>query len=486
MKRDWLLAPLLGALAVFGFAPFHLWPLPFLSLGLLFLLWRRSGGPWRSALLGFVWGLGFFLTGVSWVYVSLHDVGGMPLPLAALATFLFCAYLSLYPALAAYLARRWQSGAPVADAALAAGVWTLADWLRGWVLTGFPWLATGYSQVPAGPLAGFAPLVGVYGVGLLLAFAAGLAAYGGRRKLPLGLAAAVLAAGFGLRGLAWTEPVGEPVAVSLVQGNIPQSIKWEPGHLQQSIDAYSRLVAAHPAQLTVLPETAIPLIFDRIPREVLLALARHGDVLVGTAVRTKEGGYTNGALLVSPQLAVQAYAKVHLVPFGEYIPPGFSWFFDLVRIPMSDFTAGPPYQRPLEVAGQKLMPNICYEDLFGEEILRALPEATLLVNMSNTAWFGDSLAQPQHLQISQMRALETGRPMLRATNTGMTAAIRPDGRVTAVLPAFSAGALQVEVKGYTGRTPFSQVGNRLAVLLALLALLPSWRRRRRAREDGSL
>jgi len=425
MRLAWAAAPLLGAATALGFAPFGQHLLPFLTLALLFLLWRRAPGPLAVAGLGFAWGLGFFLAGVSWVYVSLHDVGGMAAPLAAIATLLFCAYLALYPALAGYLFGRWRSGTALRDAALAAGAWALADWLRGWVLTGFPWLAIGYSQVPDGLLAGFSPLLGVYGVGLLLAFGAGLLAFAGRRLLPLGLAAALAAAGVGLRGLGWTDPVGEPLSVSLVQGNIPQSIKWEPDRVFVSIDAYTRLVADHPARLTVLPETAIPLIFDRIPREALQGL-----------------------------------------------------------IPMSDFTAGPPGQPPLEVADQKLMPNICYEDLFGAEILRALPAATVLVNLSNTAWFGDSLAQPQHLQISQARALETGRPMLRATNTGMTASVLPNGRVAAVLPAFTAGALRVDVQGHTGRTPYAQVGDRLAVVLALLACLPAARRSRRG--AGSL
>jgi apolipoprotein N-acyltransferase len=187
----------------------------------------------------------------------------------------------------------------------------------------------------------------------------------------------------------------------------------------------------------------------------------------------------NGAVAVSqaPTFSVQTYAKRHLVPFGEYIPPGFDWFFQLVQIPMSDFSAGPRDQPPLAIAGQQIAPNICYEDLFGEEIIRALPQATLLVNLSNTAWFGDSLAQPQHLQIARLRAMETGRTMLRATNTGITAAIAPDGRVLGRLPAFTAGALRIEAQGFSGLTPYARWGNALALLLAALALLPGWLRR---------
>lgn len=474
-----LAALLLGAVAALGFAPFDIFPLPLLSLALLFWFWRHADSVGRAAALGFTWGLGCFLTGVSWVYVSLHDVGGMAAPLAAVATLLFCGLLALFPALAGLLFGYWRSGQDSRDAALAAGAWALAEWLRGWVLTGFPWLAIGYSQTPPSPLAGFAPLLGVYGLGLLAGLLAALVALGWRKPAHWAIVATLLAAGAGLRGVAWTEPVGEPLTVSLLQGNIPQSIKWDPERLPLSMETYTRLAAEHPARLTVLPETAMPLLFERIPREILKRLTAHGDVLLGSAVRTGVDGYTNGAVAVTPELTVQAYSKVHLVPFGEYIPPGFDWFFRLVDIPMSDFTAGAPAQQPLRIAGQKVMPNICYEDLFGEAIRTALPQAGLLINLSNTAWFGKSLAQPQHLQIARLRALETGRPILRATNTGMTAAIAADGEVTAVLPAFVTDALTVDVLGYAGLTPYARTGDTLAVLLALLACLPALRAGRR-------
>ncbi len=425
-------ALLLGAATVLGFAPFGLYPLPLLTLALL-------------------------------------------------ATVLFCAVLALFPALAGYVFRRWLGGGVGPQALLAAGAWTLVEWLRSWVFTGFPWLAIGYSQGPPSPLATYAPIIGVFGVGFLAAFCAALLAFGWKRFWPAVIVVAVVGGGFGLRGFGWTEPVGGPITVALLQGNIPQSLKWKPENLTLSIDTYTRLAARHPAQLTVLPETAMPLMFDEISRDVLRALTSHGDALLGVAVRTQENGhadgYVNAAVALTPDLQVHAYAKRHLVPFGEYVPPGFDWFFRLVDIPMSDFTAGPSRQKPLDLAGQKVMPNICYEDVFGGEILRGLPQATLLINISNTAWFGDSLAQPQHLQIAQMRALETGRPMLRATNTGMTAAVAPDGTVSAVLPPFTVGALTVSVRGYQGTTPFAQAGNSPAILLAFLACLPARRRR---------
>lgn len=483
MMRGLLAALALGAATALGFAPFSLFPVPFLTLALLLRLWAGAPSAWRAAALGLAWGLGFFLAGVSWVYVSLHDFGGMPAPLAALATLMFCAYLALFPALAGGLFRRWHGGQANhrgRDALLAASVWTLAEWLRGSLFTGFPWLALGYSQAPPSPLAGFAPLIGSLGLGFLVVFAAALLASGWRRAASLATVLGLLVLGFALGGAGWTEPVGEPLKVSLFQGNIPQDLKWNPERLPLSLETYQKLALAAPAPLVVLPETAIPLFFDDIPRDLLRTLTTNGEALMGVAVRTREGGYTNGAVAIGRDLSVQAYSKRHLVPFGEFIPPGFGWFFSLVRIPMSDFTPGPPLQKPLLIAGQKVAPSICYEDLFGEEVLAFLPEATLLVNLSNTAWFGDSLAQPQHLQIAQLRALESGRPMLRATNTGMTAAITPDGRVTAALRPFTSQTLQVEVRGFQGRTPYSLVGDRPLLLLCVALLSLTIRARRKS------
>ena len=477
MSKSLLVASLAGAATVFGFAPFEVLPIPVLTLALLFHLWRRADSAPGAAWLGLAWGLGCFLAGVSWVYVSLHDVGGMAMPLAAIATLLFCGGLALFPALVGYLFRR-AATTDFRAIPLAAGLWTLAEWLRGWLLTGFPWLAIGYSQTPPSPLAGYAQVVGVYGVGLLVAGVASCLTFAWRRPLAWLAIGIVVAGGAGLRTITWTRPAGEPLNASLLQGDVPQSLKWVPENLRLSMDTYARLAAEHPARLTVLPETAIPLPFDRIPEEFLRRLTAAGPVLMGAAIRDRSGGYVNGALAVTPELSIASYAKVHLVPFGEFVPPGFGWFFGLVDIPMSNFSAGARQQRPLDVAGQKIMPNICYEDLFGEELLAALPDATLLVNLSNTAWFGDSLAQPQHLQIARLRALETGRMILRATNTGMTAAITPDGRVTAALPPFTAGALEVAAQGFSGLTPFARFGNTLAAWLACLAVAVAVLRRR--------
>lgn len=470
-----------GALQVAAFAPLGWWPLSFLSLAILFATWHTAT-PRQATWQGFAWGLGCFLVGVSWVYVSMHDVGGMPAPVAALMTLAFALYLALYPALSGWLAVRLRQDTVLFVFVIAAA-WTLGEWLRGYVATGFPWLAIGYAQAPPSPLAGYASLLGVYGVGFAVAVVAAVLARCWTRRQPklLLLVVAVLLVGAGLRTVEWAQPHGQPFSVSLLQGNVPQSLKWDPQRLSLSLETYAGLTATHPAQLVVLPETAIPLMFSEIPKDYLKQLTgndRH--VLLGAAVGLSADGYANGAVMLTPQLQASAYFKHHLVPFGEFVPAGFQWFLDLMHIPMSNFSAGSVQQDALLFDGQTIMPNICYEDLFGEELIRNVPQSTLLINLSNTAWFGDSLAQPQHLQIAQMRALETGRMMLRATNTGMTAAVNPDGSIAAVLPAFTRGALTVEAQGYTGLTPYVRSGNAGIVALVLLILAWAWRARRRS------
>ncbi|MBK6632159.1 MAG: apolipoprotein N-acyltransferase [Betaproteobacteria bacterium] len=471
-------AALLGAASVLGFAPFNLFPVPLITLAALAWLWQGAT-PRAAAMQGFAFGAGCFLAGVSWVYVSMHVFGGMPPWLAGVAAFLFCCVLALFPALAGSAFARLRSGRFWTDALLAASAWTFAEWLRGWVLTGFPWLSFGYAQTPPSPLAGYAPLLGVHGVGFaaaLVAVLCGLTFHRREHWLPSGAAIVVLLGiGAGLTTIEWTQPAGKPVTVSLLQGNIEQSLKWKPERLQQSLDTYLRLARAHPAQLIVLPETALPLMLDQLPRDYVSDLRRYaqdgnGGVLLGIAAQDAQGRYYNSAAGFTPE-GVRLYRKSHLVPFGEFTPPSFAWTLALLNIPMSNFSPGAAVQPPLTLAGEKVAVNICYEDVFGEEIIRALPEATLLVNLSNTAWFGDSLAQPQHLQIAQMRALETGRPMLRATNTGMTAIVSPRGRVERVLPPFSEGALVGEVSGYTGATPYVRWGNAAVLLLVGVGFL---------------
>jgi apolipoprotein N-acyltransferase len=387
--------------------------------------------------------------------------------------------MALFPMLAGGLFKRWQPKAWWRQALFFAALIAAADWLRSWIFTGFPWLAVGYSQAPPSPLAGFAPLLGVHGLSLLVALAGALLL---RWQVGLGFLAASTLIGFGLQQVAWTTPVGAPISVALIQGNIPQEMKFRPEAFIRTLDLYRDLIEANPAQLTILPETAIPAFFDQLPPVYLDALkaaaqAHGGDLILGTLTGDGERYWNSAVSFGSSPL--QIYSKTHLVPFGETIPPGFSWFMNFASIPMSSFSRGPEIQAPLAVAGQQVAVNICYEDVFGEEIIRALPQAGILANISNTAWFGRSLAQPQHLQIARLRAVETGRPMLRATNTGMTAVIAADGSLQASLPAFTQGVLKAEVRAYEGMTPYAHLGNQGFLLLAAVFLLLSQLPRRR-------
>lgn len=459
------LAALLGAAGVGCFAPFELFWLAPLLWGGLFALLLRAATPRAGALTGLAFGLAFFLGGVSWVYVSLSVFGGMPGWLAGLAAFLFCTVMALFTMLAGGLFKRWQPAAFWRQALLFAALIAAVDWLRGWIFTGFPWLTVGYSQTPPSPLAGFAPLLGVHGLSLLVALTGALLL---RWRVGLPVLALLAASGVGLRQVAWTQPAGAPISVALIQGNIPQDMKFRPEAFIRTLNLYLELVEKNPAQLTLLPETALPTFIDNLSADylgALQALARRqgGDLVVGTLTGNPQAYFNSAVSLGSSP--TQVYSKQHLVPFGEFIPPGFDWFMRFASIPMSAFSRGTDDQPPLAVAGQRLAVDICYEDVFGEEIAPAAARAGILANLSNTAWFGHSLAQPQHLQIARMRALETGRPMLRATNTGMTAVVAADGHVDAVLPAFTTGVLQAMVQPRQGETPYLRWRN-----LAWLAL----------------
>lgn len=506
-----LLAFVLGALTVAGYAPLRLFPLPLVTLAALFLLWEHAPGARAAALLGLAFGLGFFLAGVSWVYVSLHDYGSMPAPLAATATLLFCLYLALFPAAVGALARAFALCLPARCALLLPALWTLAEWARGWLLTGFPWLALGYSQIPESPLAGYAPVAGIHGVTLAAAATAGLLAVLWRgatgervnasgkvqEKAARSIASRLAPAACGLLalwlgGLAlaqvdWTRPAGAPFAASLVQGNVAQEMKWREERVQATLEAYRVLVQSSNSRLIVLPETALPLFLDQVPHDYLATLAAHarangGDLLIGVPERLPGGEYYNSMISLGTAPS-QSYRKSHLVPFGEFIPfrPLLAGVVSVLAIPLQDFARGSTEQRPLAVAGERVAINICYEDAFGEEIIRQLPEATVLVNASNVAWFGRSIAPAQHLQISQARALETGRYLLRATNTGVTAVINPRGEVVARAPEFTAAVLTHPVQGYRGATPYVRWGNAAALALCALLLGIAAARTRRVR-----
>jgi apolipoprotein N-acyltransferase len=491
-----LAAAALGALQTLAFVHTSAWALPLLTLA--WLAWRLGGAaPRRAALLGWCYGMAWMAAGVWWLFISLYRYGHLPAVLAAAAVLALAGTLGLFLALAAWGYARWRHGT-AGDVALFTALWTLTELGRGLLLTGFPWLASGYAQVDS-PLAALAPWLGVYGIGAVLAAAAAalarLGATRGRSWVPAAAVAAVVLAA-GLAPSAFTQPAGE-VTVALLQTNVAQDEKFAADHMPQTLAWVGRELLAAQADLVVAPETAVPLLpfqlEDFAPgywnalREHFAAPGR--AALVGLPLGDFERGYTNSVAGLAGAAAAPAYRydKAHLVPFGEFIPTGFHWFTEMMDIPLGDFERGVANPPSFAAAGQRVAPNICYEDLFGEELARrfADPAAapTLFANLSNIGWFGNTIAIAQHLNISRLRTLEFQRPMLRATNTGATAIIDHRGQVLAQLEPHTQGVLTGRVQGRQGVTPYAWWTARAAlwpmVLGAALACMVLARRRPR-------
>ena len=477
---------LAGASLPLAFAPFNIFVLAYFAPLVLFYYWSDAT-PKRAALMGFLFGLGLFGVGVSWVYVAIHVFGYAPVPLAVLMTSAFVAFLALYPALQGYLSVKLQQWFGldrfVSVLLLYPAVWVLIEWLRGWFLTGFPWLNLGYSQLNT-PLVGIAPLFGVYAVTWLTALTGAIVLIlllTNKHLTRLTLTAAVTFVFIGVTSLSvieWTDKQGELIKVSLIQGNAPQITKWDPDKIQSRLDLYANLTRQHwDSDLIFWPENAMTtfyhtLVDDYFTPLVAEAKQHHTDLVVGVPVQNQETGEYYSSFVV-PGDNPSMYHKRHLVPFGEFVPlesllRGMIRFFDL---PMSSFSRGSDEQPPLSAAGQLLAPTVCYEDAFGEEVIDMLPAATLLINGSNNAWYGDSFAPHQHLQISRMRAVETGRPLLRATTNGISAIIDHKGYVKKRSPQFETYVLRGEVQPRNGATLYVQWGNWPVILFAFLVLV---------------
>jgi apolipoprotein N-acyltransferase len=481
-----------GALLPLAFAPFDLWPVAILLLALLFRLWQGQS-PRRATWRGFLFGLGAFTTGIYWVYISLHDYGHAPAAFAVLTTLVLILVMAAYPAGMGYLLARWGPSGELSRWLLVApALWVGLEWVRSWLFSGFPWLALGYSQLD-GPLGGLAPYLGVFGVGWAVALSAGLLVVGLRNKgwirLGAGGGAALLwlVAG-GLGQIMWVEPAGDPLRVSLIQGNISQDRKFEPEELDNTLRRYAELStqATPDSDVIIWPETAIPLFYDEA-REFIGQLESYAvttgvDYLIGIPTGSWETQVFHNSVF-SLGRSKGFYHKHRLLPFGEYLPLRglLSFFHRLVDIPLGDFTPGGTQQTLLRVAEQPVGVSICFEAVFGSEIRRTLPAARFLVNVSNDAWFGYSLAPYQHLQIARMRSLETGRYMARATNTGVSAFIDARGRITAQSPLFEAAVLKGAVQPQQGATPFVRWGDRLVVFLMGVSLALAWLLERRDR-----
>ncbi|MBY0572533.1 MAG: apolipoprotein N-acyltransferase [Undibacterium sp.] len=497
-----LVASLLGALNVLSFAPFFIWPLQMISSAAMFflLVQHRHWNKKQCFFLGFSYAFSTLFLGISWLSIAMARYGGMPWVLSLLAVALLAAFLALFYAcafgLAKWIKERRDTSDQVMLLLLLPSLFLLCEYLRAYVFTGFPWLSTGYAH-QVSSLAGFAPVLGVIGVGGVSALTAGAVALAATARYwrwrMLALILGCFAFGFGLQQIAWTSPVGQSLTVRLIQGNVDQGEKFDRAFVERQLQQYATLLQQKPADIIAIPETALPIPTSQLPATFLsdlqhFALSNDSHLALGVVVEdvTQTGvqTYTNSLIGLGKeqQNASYRYDKHHLVPFGEFVPYGFRWFVNMLQIPLGELASPGVQQAAMQVKDQRVMPNICYEDLFGMEIaaqLRAqaatkVGAASILLNISNLAWYGDSIAIDQHLQIAQMRTLETGRPMLRSTNTGATAIISAQGKVQAQLPRLMQGSLDGHVQGMQGLTPYIRFGDLTGILLGISALLVAW------------
>ena len=461
--------------------------IPILSVIWLQLTLVNDASKKHSFLSGLIFGLGYFVIGLWWLYISLHDVGGMNVALSCMAVFLLSAYMALYYSLAT-LTLSLLHKSRLTGLFLAAS-WVLMEFLRGYIFTGFPWMGLAESQFN-GPFAPIAPFFGGLACTFLVIWTSWeIFQIKQRLKISVISIAAVLTisqlAGF----ITFTQPFGEPISIRLIQGNFEQSLKFNPLEINRQIDFYASEIKRQKADLVIIPETAFPWPQNNLPVGLMNFLQEFSNSsssnllvgLIGEVTTDKGLQYTNRATGLSPSTAPYQYDKSHLVPFGEFIPPGFQWFVQAFNVPMSDFARGSLKQEPYKIVRKDQSAihaaiTICYEDVFGGELASRIQNSeapvNLLINMTNLAWFGQSQAPTQQLRLSQMRSLETGLPALRATNTGITAVLDADGKVLAALPEFTQASLSVQVQPYAGKTPYVIWGN--LPILSISCLLLIW------------
>lgn len=468
------LALVAGILFTLTFAPFD-YPTALLALGLLFACWQRTT-PRRALWRGYLFGLGEFGLGVSWVYVSIHDFGHAGVFSAGLMTVLFVGFWAIFPALAGYFCAKLSE---LNRVLLMPVIWLLIEYLRGvWVLDGFPWLLAGYSQLDT-PLAGYIPVLGVYGTGFIVALSASLilAVLQNKNWQTAVVLLALWTGGSYLQTLQWTQPIGAPIRVALIQGNISQDKKWLPENKLNTLHLYKTLTEQHwDAKVIVWPETSIPAYLSEINDSFLMPLNQaaqqhHTYLIVSLPIRNETSGKKyNAVMTLGSHIAY--YRKRHLLPFGETMPwqPLSGFVLRQLGIKFGNFSPGGNNQPLLSAGGYPFITSICYEDAFGKLAIQGLENAAYLVNVTNDGWFGHSIEPHQHLQMARMRALETGRFLLRSTNTGLTAIIAPNGVLTQQLPLFEVGVLSGEISPMTGLTPYARLGD-APVLIFLGGLL---------------
>jgi apolipoprotein N-acyltransferase len=483
-----------GALLMLSFSPFGWFVIaPLMLLPLLYGFLTCT--PRAAAGLGFWFGAGLFLAGTYWLYISIHVFGEAPLFVAIFLMLALVVIMGLYYAATGWLISRLCRGQAIRLLWVAPSVWVALEWLRGWFLSGFPWMSVGYGQIDS-PLATIAPVLGVYGLSLAVLLSASallvtLMSRGTQRLLYALIAALPWLGGVLLQNIQWTDESGPAVTVTIIQGGITQDQKWQPDQFRPTMALYRNSIAEHPqSQLIIWPEVAIPAVLDRVEGYVDILqsdIRPTGQTLLfGILERDLDQETIYNSMVLLDGSSQQIYRKRHLVPFGEYFPvPDFvrNWM-RLMSLPNSDLTPGDPVQDLLVTAdGHKLAVAICYEDAYGAEQLYALPDAAILINASNDAWFGDSIAPHQHLEIARMRALEAGRPVVRATSTGLSVFIAADGTLGEVAPQFEKATLTKQVVPRRGMTPYASFGNLPVIALVILLMLgqvalDAWRMRK--------
>lgn len=482
-----LLALFAGMILTLAFAPYEIFPFAIISPAILLAIWLKAS-PVRAFWLGFVFGLGLFGTGVHWVFISIHAFGGVPDLPAAIITAGFIAILALFPATVGYLTNRYFPATTTAKMLCAfPAIWVFSEWIRSWIFTGFPWLFLGYSQTNA-PLKGYAPLLSVYGVSLAVLISSSLVVNAVSQIKQQAYQAAyfslfafitIWVAGELLSFIPWTQPNGKSIPVSLVQGNIPQEIKWSPEHVNLSLERYEKLTEPlwKNNELIIWPEAAIPLPLQQASSFIEAmdekAKASHSHLILGIPIQAiNQDGYYNAVVSLGKNQDI--YLKHRLVPFGEYmpLPQLFSRIMGLLDIPMSNMIPGMGAPHLLTIDGIKILTSICYEIAFPELAAFRDQSIGLLLTVTNDAWFGRSNAQAQHLQMAQMRAIELGRPVLFVSNDGITAMIAPDGKVLSAAPPYQPYVLSSSVQPTSGRTPWQRfsMDPLLIILFGLLGI----------------
>lgn len=476
---------------VFAFAPFSYWAVG--VMGLMGLVWLWLYAPKdRPTLYGYGFGLGYFGAGLHWVYISMHAYGDAPLSFAILANIALVLLMAMFPMAVGWLIKRFSRPSSLYRAALIPCLWSISELLRAQVLSGFPWLTLGYSQLDS-PLAGFAPIIGVYGISLCLmgcVVAMMLVLVQRRIKAIFPIIAIIL---LGILGntLSFTQPEGDTLSIALVQGNIAQEEKFNLDKRAVHFKHYLDLSINRQEQVIIWPETAIVYEEHSIRDTLLAALNTHlnakSQTLVTGIASERDGAYYNAVITLGAGSGW--YAKNHLLPFGEYLPlrPLFGFFKDYVEIPMSDFARGGDAQAPLFTKGIRAGISICFEAAFGEEVRQTGENAHYLINISNDSWFKNSIAADQHLQINQMRAKEMQRPMARVANDGITAFIDAQGRIETTLARFTSAVLSHTLQPLTGQTPYARYGDKLIlwIVCAYAVMLGLWRIRR-MHDDNSV